>query len=137
MSTDDKIGSTKAKALGNSLLVQAWDSANIDGVVAHFASDAMWTVNTSAPARGHGSIRELSTGLRGLSGSSRHFDLDGFTSADGRLVSVRGQVEYARGDSPPTTCSFCDIFELDDVGKITKGWTYMDTAPLAPPAPEK
>ena len=76
----------------------------------------------------------------GTTKSSRHFELFVFatekTDTTPKTVCCHGRVEYeVEGREDKVTCRFSDIFELNDEGKIAKCWTYMDTTPLAPPAP--
>ena len=134
---EDTIGCGKAKALARSLLETAWDNRDVESFCDHFDDDASWTVNTSPPAVGREDIRELTILLMGLSSKSHHFDSRGFTSGDGTMITVQGNVEYERGELANVTCKYCDVFETNEDNKIVQAWTYMDTAPLTDEKAEK
>ena len=128
---EERLENGQFKELGNSLLVDAWDNKDVEKFVSHFASDGVWIVNTSEPAKGHEQITMLTKSLMGLSERSRHYELNGFSSADGQKVLVSGKVDYLLKNNASVTCSFCDVFKLNDKGLIVHAETFMDTSPLA------
>ena len=107
----------------------AWDSKDIDGFVDHFALDATWKINTSPLVQGKEGLKGLTELVMNLAKSSRHFDLREFVS--GKTICVHGSVEYSyeAEDKPNVVCTFCDVFEMNDEGKIQAAVTYMDTSP--------
>lgn len=127
----ERLENGQFKALGNSLLVDAWDSKDVEKFVGHFAKDGLWIVNNAEPAKGREQITTLAESLMCLSDSSRHYALNGFSSADELRVIVSGKVDYLLKNTTSVTCSFCDVFKLNDKGLIVHAETFMDTSPLA------
>ena len=112
------------------LLATHWDSKDVASFVAEFADDATWTINTSPAAVGTAAVKATTEALMGTAKSSRHHDL--LVSAQDKTVVCHGAVEYEiEGKDNKIVCRFCDVFEMNDDGKIAKCWTYMDVSPLA------
>lgn len=128
---DQSLESEQSKELGHSLLVNAWDKQDVKSFVGHFAKDGVWVVNSSEPAKGHEQISDLTKSLMGIATGSRHYDLNGFSSDDKKKVIVSGKVDYSVKGNLTVTCTFCDVFELNEHGLIEHAETFMDTSPLS------
>ena len=136
------MGSIDKGAVGftKHLLVDIWDSKDVNGFVSHFAPDGTWIINTSPPAKGHDAIRAVTEALMATAKSSRHSDLQGYicskdetpnnSDKSSKKIVTHGAVEYEREGMESVTCRWCDIFHINAEGKIALAYTFMDTSPL-------
>ena len=128
---EQRLENEHSKKLGHSLLVNAWDKQDVKEFVGHFAKDGVWVVNSSEPVKGHEQISGLTKSLMGIAAHSRHYDLNGFSSDDKKKVIVSGKVDYNVKENLTVTCTFCDVFKLNEQGLIEHAETFMDTSPLS------
>ncbi|CAB9511161.1 expressed unknown protein [Seminavis robusta] len=126
------MASNDALEFGTKLLVDYWDSKDVDAFVGCFTEDAVWTVNTSPPAQGIEAVKQVTEALMRLTKGSKHSELVGLVSNDGTTYTVYGKVSYEiEGYEGAVDCSFCDVITVKD-GKVAECSTFMDTAPLNP-----
>eukprot|EP01025_Chloroclados_australasicus_P015173 TRINITY_DN17237_c0_g1_i2.p4 TRINITY_DN17237_c0_g1~~TRINITY_DN17237_c0_g1_i2.p4 ORF type:complete len:134 (-),score=15.06 TRINITY_DN17237_c0_g1_i2:170-571(-) len=118
----------------SNLLVKAFDDKDLEAFSSHWAEDGEWITNGGPPSRGPAAVAELAKLYQGMVKDSRHFELHALSSNENddgtHTYCCHGKVEYTKLDGLKAVCHWCDVFDVYTDGKVKKGLTFMDTAPL-------
>jgi limonene-1,2-epoxide hydrolase len=108
-------------------LFAAWGRINLDEIMTHFTSDAVWdNVPMNAPAKGAAAIREMTQGFLK--------DLTSFEVKLLKTVHVGNTLFNERVDTirmkngKKADIPVVGVFEVNDAGKITAWRDYFDLA---------
>jgi limonene-1,2-epoxide hydrolase len=105
-------------------LFDAWTRLDLDGIMSHFAEDAVWDNVPMSPAKGKAAIREMTNGF--LKDSSS------FSAKILKQVNVDNTVFNERVDTitmkngKSAAIPVAGMFELDNSGKIKVWRDYFD-----------
>jgi len=111
-------------------LFAAWSRLDLDGIMSHFAEDAVWdNVPMNNPAKGKAAIRDLTQGFLKDTAS---FDVKVWKYVQSGNVLFNERIDTVRTKNGKTiTLPVVGVFEVSDSGKISAGRDYFDMATLA------
>ena len=100
------------------------DNGETEAFMATLAPDARFTVGSGEPAVGHDQILALLGGLFAKVQSTRHA-IDRVHRVERELL-VLGRCLYTFHAGPLQDIAYCDVWTLDDAGKIAAYEIYCD-----------
>jgi limonene-1,2-epoxide hydrolase len=107
-------------------LFAAWSRLDIDGIMSHFAEDAVWDNVPMSPAQGKGAIREMT---QGFLKDTTSFSVKILKSAHEGNVVFNSRIDsIAMKNGKKADIPVAGMFELDDAGKIKVWRDYFDLA---------
>ena len=105
----------------------AWEAKDVERIMAHFATDAVWHNMPMAPIEGTAAIRKTIEGYVGREGSIREgsirFDIL-HQIASGNVV-MNERVDHLDMSGKKTAARVCGVFEITG-GKIARWREYFD-----------
>jgi limonene-1,2-epoxide hydrolase len=110
-------------------LFAAWSRLDLDGIMSHFADDAVWdNVPMNNPAKGKAAIRDLTQGfLKDTAG----FDVKVSKCVQSGNVLFNERIDTVRTKNGKTiVLPVVGVFEVSDSGKISAWRDYFDMATL-------
>ena len=105
-------------------LFAAWTRLDLDGIMSHFAEDAVWDNVPMQPAKGKAAIREMTNGF--LKDTSS-FKAEILKSAHEGNVVFNSRVDTVlMKNGKKVEVPVAGMFELDSTGKIKVWRDYFD-----------
>jgi limonene-1,2-epoxide hydrolase len=110
-------------------LFAAWSRLDLDGIMSHFAEDAVWdNVPMNNPAKGKAAIRDLTQGFLKDTAS---FDVKVSKCVQSGNVLFNERIDTVRTKNGKTIeLPVVGVFEVSDSGKISAWRDYFDMATL-------
>jgi limonene-1,2-epoxide hydrolase len=107
-------------------LFGAWSRLDLDGIMSHFAEDAVWDNVPMAPAQGKAAIREMT---QGFLKDTTTFGVKILKSAHEGNVVFNSRIDsITMKNGKKADIPVAGMFELDGAGKIKVWRDYFDLA---------